>query len=106
VVKHLFKHEIKIYETVTRNEYNEETFSEGEYYDGRFQLTNELLTNPEGEQEQVDAIAYIDKEANILSIGTKITYNNQDYRVVGLKENINDIADNEFYKVWLQIWEA
>jgi hypothetical protein len=105
-VKHLFKHKLIVYSTEARNEYNEESYSGAAEYYGRFQLKNKLITNPQGESIMADAVIYMDKEATSLSIGTKVEYSSQAYRVIGLEESLNDLGNREFYKVWLQRWEA
>lgn len=53
-----------------------------------------------------DALIYMDKETEGLAIGTKVTYNEQDYRVIGLKEALDDISQVHHYEVWVQRWEA
>jgi hypothetical protein len=53
-----------------------------------------------------DALLYMDRETEGLSIGTKVTYDGQDYRVIGLKEALDDISKVHHYEVWVQRWEA
>lgn len=105
-MKHLLKNQIKVFGNITRDEYNEETFSNAEYYNGRFQLKNKLLTDDKGEDVMADAVIYIDKEATELSIGTKVEVSNQAYRVIGLSEHLNDLANRQFYQVWVQRWDV
>jgi uncharacterized protein YigA (DUF484 family) len=104
-LKHLLKDTLTIYSTVTHNEYNEETFSDSHEYMGRFQLKNKLFLNDKNEQIQADALVYIEKEATGVDIGTKITFNEQDYRVVAVKSALNDLNNLHHYEVWLQRWE-
>jgi hypothetical protein len=100
------KHTITVYDTITRNEYNEETFTGGNDFFGRFQLKNRLFTNEKGEDIMSDAVVYMDRETTGLAVGTKVVYNGNDYRVVALKEALDDISKVHHYEVWVKKWEA
>ena len=53
-----------------------------------------------------DALIYMDKETEGLAVGTKVTYDGQDYRVIALKEALDDISKVHHYEVWVQRREA
>lgn len=104
-MRHLFKHTIKIFGAPTHNEFNEEVWSSGSNWKGRFTYKNKLFLNDKGEQIQADGMAYIERDATGLVIGTKIQYGGQDYRVIGLKTALDDLANLHHYEVWLQRWQ-
>lgn len=103
-MRHLLKDIITVYGTVTHDEYNQETFSVFNDYYGRFQLKNKLISNEKGEQILADAFCYVEKEAVGLVIGGKITYDSKDYRIIGLKEVLDDLGNIHHYELWLQRW--
>jgi len=105
-MRDLLKHTITVYATVTHNEYNQEVFSASNDFFGRFQLKNKLITNEKGEQILADAFCYMEKETVGLAIGGKITYALQDYRIIGLKEALDELSDVHHYELWLQRWQV
>lgn len=111
-MKHFFKHDILVYGTTTRNEYNEEIFSEPREYKGRFQLKNRIFINEKKEQEDADALIYMDREVVGLAVGNKIKYKgtscnpqDKDYRIIALKEALDDISKVHHFEVWVKEWE-
>jgi len=103
-MRDLLKHTITVYGTVTHDAFNQEVFSASNDFWGRFQLKNKLITNAKGEQVLADAFCYVENEATGLAIGGKISYAGQDYRIIGLKSAIDDLANIHHYELWLQRW--
>ena len=108
-MKHLLNHKITIYQTITKNEYNEETFGSPKVFCGRFHLKNKLINNiiganNMGESIMADAMCYLTSDAEV-SIGTKIVFNNIAYRVLQVLESLNDVSNKHHIEIWVQKWE-
>lgn len=104
-MEHLFRHYITVYPTVTYNDANEEIFSGGADWRGRFQIKNELVHNSRGEEVLADALIYMEKETQGLQVGTKVTFEGVDYRIIAFKESLDYQSQTHHFEVWVKKWQ-
>jgi hypothetical protein len=78
----------------------EKTFGEAVPTVGRFQFKSFLFSNSQGDQEQGDAIAYLELAVPV-RLEAKLSYDETDYRVV-LHSSHRDLDGDGLHKVGLQ----
>ena len=98
-MKHFFNDTVTIYEEQTTDEYGKQTWGDGTAVKGRFVERNKVLYNAKGEAIMSDALLHLPNDTSI-SVGSKITFDSVDYRVLKLSKP-KDQGAVRFIKVFL-----
>ncbi len=98
-MKHFFNDTVTIYEEEKTDEYGKQTWGDGTAVRGRFVEKNKVLYNAKGETIMTDALLHLPSCAS-LSVGSKITFDSVDYRVIRLIKP-KDQSAVRFIKVYL-----
>lgn len=103
-MEHLFRHSVTVYNAVSKNEYNEETYTNPVIYNGRFHLIDKAVIDEKGESVKADAVVYLPSNVSI-DINSKVDFNNQSYRVISLVESLDYSSKIHHFEVFLQRWQ-
>lgn len=99
-MRHFFNDAMTIYASPTTDEYGRQDWGSGVAVTGRFVEKNTLLYQPSGEAAMSDAIIHVSADVT-LNIGSRITYDSVDYRVMKLVRP-KDVSSVRFIKAFVQ----
>lgn len=102
-MEHFFSDPMTVYNEGSRDEYGRESYSAGVSVSGRFIHKNKLIYSPTGESIQSDALVHL-PSSTVISIGSKILYEDGYYRVVNIHKPKGFSNDERFIKCYLVIW--
>jgi len=83
--------------------YGRERFTTEADYNARVQVQSMTKLMPNGQVKQIDAVMYISPEVAI-DYDDKVTYDDTDYKVVGINEQVDGKGDVHHLKVQLALW--
>lgn len=70
---------------------------------GRVEITNKTIINKEREREPIDALVYL-QPTELINRGSKITYENQEYRVMKIAPMPGRRGKIHHQEIWAQRW--
>ena len=104
-MKHLMRQSVTVYPTSTVDDYNRETWTGGVSQKGRVELKTIVLKDEKGEEIQADAACFLATLVTGFSIGSRIDYDGESYRVLTLKSNVDSLGNIKLYKILMKRWK-
>lgn len=102
-MKHFYNDALTIYNEASRDAYGRQVWGSGVAVTGRFVEHNKLLYSATGEAQMSDALIHVLPETS-LQIGTRVTFDSIDYRVIKLSKPKDGTGTVRFIKAYLQLW--
>lgn len=101
-MNHLMRQQIHLYPSPSVDGSGKKTWSAHTTYDSRFVEQQKVFIDKTGERQVADAYCWLPKDVTEIYLGSRIDYNNKEYRVLTIKTTRDGMGNVLFHLVSLQ----